>query len=250
MRIKRYVAPEMREAIRAVRDELGPDAVILSNREVDGGVEIVAAHDLDESFAAEETTIVSPSPRARASSAERPTEFDPDRHAPPAIPSEPEPREVRRLEDEIRHLRDLIEDQLSSLAWGDFGRRQPARASVFRRLIALGIGHNLAADLARNATPSSEPRLAWQEVLRGLGDRITLGQRDLLNHGGRIAFIGPTGVGKTTTIAKVAARFSMRFGPESVALITTDPRTRFQKSIFFCEIPLSEEKVCYISSIH
>ena len=52
MRIKRFFAPNMRHALREVRDEQGPDAVILSNRRVDGGIEVVAAVDYDESLAA------------------------------------------------------------------------------------------------------------------------------------------------------------------------------------------------------
>ena len=50
MKIKRYLANDMRQAIRMVREEQGPDAVILSNRRIDGGVEIVAAIDYDESL--------------------------------------------------------------------------------------------------------------------------------------------------------------------------------------------------------
>ena len=49
MKIKKFVAPDIRRAIKMVRDEQGPDAVIISNKRVDGGVEIVAAIDYDES---------------------------------------------------------------------------------------------------------------------------------------------------------------------------------------------------------
>ena len=49
MKVKRFFAPDMRQAIRLVREALGPDAVILSNRKVDGGIEIVAALGYDES---------------------------------------------------------------------------------------------------------------------------------------------------------------------------------------------------------
>ena len=48
MKIKRFFAPDMRQAIRLVRDEQGPDAVILSSRRVDGGIEIVSAIDFDQ----------------------------------------------------------------------------------------------------------------------------------------------------------------------------------------------------------
>ena len=51
MKIKRFVAPDMRTVLRMVREEQGPDAVILSNRPVEGGVEVVAATDYDEKLA-------------------------------------------------------------------------------------------------------------------------------------------------------------------------------------------------------
>ncbi|MCH9674866.1 MAG: flagellar biosynthesis protein FlhF, partial [Gammaproteobacteria bacterium] len=213
MRIKRFVAPEMRDAIRAVREDLGPDAVILSNRDVEGGVEIVAAHDLEDTLRAEAD---SDSPRSEPTT---------DQRTPvPQVAEEPvaPAPEVRRLEEEIRHLRGLLEDQLCGLAWGDFGRRHPLRATIFRRLIAIGLSHNLAADLAKSGADTSEPKEAWRAIVSELEQRVLIGQRDLISHGGVIAFVGPTGVGKTTTIAKVAARFAMRNGPESIALITTD----------------------------
>src|SRR3569832_2149931 len=50
MKVKRFFAPDIRQAIRMVRDEHGPDAVILSNRRVEGGVEIVAAADYSEAL--------------------------------------------------------------------------------------------------------------------------------------------------------------------------------------------------------
>ena len=50
MNIKRYFAPTMREAIQQVRQDQGPDAVILSNRRVAGGIEIIAAVDYDEAL--------------------------------------------------------------------------------------------------------------------------------------------------------------------------------------------------------
>ena len=48
MKIKRFFAADIRQAMRMVKEELGADAVIMSNRTVDGGIEIVAARDFDE----------------------------------------------------------------------------------------------------------------------------------------------------------------------------------------------------------
>ena len=59
MKVKRFFAPDMRQAIKQVRDEQGPDAVILSNRQVDGGIEIIAAVDYDEALFQEQVTAAS-----------------------------------------------------------------------------------------------------------------------------------------------------------------------------------------------
>ncbi|HZY34394.1 MAG TPA: flagellar biosynthesis protein FlhF, partial [Rhodanobacter sp.] len=53
MKIKRFVAPDMRQAMREVREEQGPEAVILSTRRLDEGIEVVAAIDYDESLVRE-----------------------------------------------------------------------------------------------------------------------------------------------------------------------------------------------------
>ena len=60
MKIKHYRAPDMRQALRQVRDAQGPDAVILSSRKISGGVEIVAAVDYDENASVEQGYVQSP----------------------------------------------------------------------------------------------------------------------------------------------------------------------------------------------
>ena len=55
-----------------------------------------------------------------------------------------------------------------------------------------------------------------------LQEKVCIGSNDILMQGGAIALLGPTGVGKTTTIAKLAAQFAMKYGADQVALITTD----------------------------
>ena len=60
MRIKRFQAPDMRTALRMIRDEQGPDAVILSNRAIEGGIEVVAATDYDEALVAQALRAAAP----------------------------------------------------------------------------------------------------------------------------------------------------------------------------------------------
>ena len=58
--------------------------------------------------------------------------------------------------------------------------------------------------------------------MRRFGDALPLAQTDITDRGGVFAFVGPTGVGKTTTIAKIAARFVLRHGVDALGLVSTD----------------------------
>jgi len=68
----------------------------------------------------------------------------------------------------------------------------------------------------------AEPDQGWRRALYFLASEIQTAGDSLLEEGGVVAMIGPTGVGKTTTLAKLAARFALRHGSRSVALISTD----------------------------
>ncbi|MBS0395653.1 MAG: flagellar biosynthesis protein FlhF, partial [Proteobacteria bacterium] len=126
--------------------------------------------------------------------------------------------EMRR---EVESLRTLLQDQLSSLAWSDRLRREPIKALVLRDLSLLGIAPDIARMLAERLparTSGSAPsRLAPALLLKHL---------PAADHGalmdGIYAVVGPTGVGKTTTIAKLAARWALRHGPNDLAVVSLD----------------------------
>jgi len=222
VKIKRYVAPDMRQALRTVRDAQGPDAVILSTRKVEGGVEVVAAVDYDEApirAAAELPPDPPPRPRAPTSPGQaaaigvRP--FGPEEAG-------GEESSVAALREEVRSIRSLLERQLSGLAWGELGRRQPQRAALLRRLAELELHPRLVRELVAQVPPATDLEAAWRQALGVLAHWLPVGDADLLDQGGVVALLGSTGVGKTTTVAKIAARFAMRHGAEQVALLTTD----------------------------
>lgn len=235
MKIKRFFAPDIRQAIRLVREEQGPDSVILSNSRVNGGVEIVAAVDYDETvFRAVKSELAG---EARPADKARPVEAPPAATAPDAQfagrakehPGEAggniwsqEPTLVE-LRAELNRMRLLMENQLSSLAWGNFARREPLAVELIQRLMRFGLtaaqSRRLVDGLGRL---SGDVEDLWQRALNLLAGRIPLYGHDILNEGGVIALVGPTGVGKTTTIAKLAARYAMRHGSRNVALITVD----------------------------
>ncbi|MHB8346429.1 MAG: flagellar biosynthesis protein FlhF [Acidiferrobacterales bacterium] len=213
MRIKRFFAPNIRQAIRMVREEVGPDAVILSNTEVDGGVEIIAAMDYDEALLKGTGSV--PASTTAAADSSKPA-ADPTRNE---WSQDPALLEMRR---EMKSMRGLLEQQLSSLAWGDMARRNPARARLLHSLRDTGISPALARQIASEAAQTADYDAAWRQALAILAHRIAVTNDDILDRGGVVALIGPTGVGKTTTIAKLAARYVLRHGARNVALVTTD----------------------------
>lgn len=256
MKIKRYFAADMRQAIRKVRDEQGPDAVILSNRKVEGGVEIIAAIDYDEALVeralgraavpaappvesshrdgvAEAVAEQVAAHAAAGTGAGRGTGAGAARTAAPRADDgdgtrktggihwaqDPALVEMRR---EIHELRGLLENQLAHLAWGDLQRRQPHTTELLRRLTALGLSNDLCRALAEQAGQAGDEDQAWRRALALLAHRIRVTDDDILNTGGVIALVGSTGVGKTTTVAKLAARYALRHGQRNVALVTTD----------------------------
>lgn len=251
MKIKRYFAADMRQAIRLVREEQGPDAVILSNRKVNGGVEIVAAVDYDEALvrkmAGEESRpAAAPQPRPSVESAAMPPNA-PFAHAvaealqrkAPAmpmaepVPAKPSAAAVHKIEwsqdpallgmrEEIKTLRGMLESQLTGMAWRDQAMRHPARAKLMQRLLQLGLAPALCRQLADQVSYAQDHEHHWRHALGLLARQVQVTEDDILTRGGVVALVGPTGVGKTTTVAKLAARFILRHGPNRVALVTTD----------------------------
>jgi flagellar biosynthesis protein FlhF len=219
MKIKRYTAASMRHALASVREEQGPDAVILSSRQIDEGVEVIAAVDYDEELIAEaskqfvqarEVAPKSPQPEVSPLAPVAPVD---------SIDHSASYSEVRK---ELKDLRSLLEMQLANYARNDLERRDPARALLIEALAALDIAPDVACSLTdqmpANATAEDPARVPMALLLRNLpvlNDAMFAG-------GGTIAIVGPTGVGKTTTIAKLAARWVMQQGAGDMALVSTD----------------------------
>ncbi len=271
MKIKRYFAADIRQAIRCVREEQGPDAVILSNRRVDGGVEIVAAVDYDESlFEEQSSTPVKPSaPKVTPVPYQNtPTDVDDRFRDDEYHPSNPATKIAERsavmkhtnrervvpaqntaarrqksdvvqqnhppqmewsqdpvlvgMKNELSELRGLVEQQLSGFAWGNMARRHPMHARLMRRLMVLGLSAQESQRIAMAVNEKQSFDQAWRLALTIMEQSLTITADDILRDGGVVALVGPTGVGKTTAIAKLAARYTLRHGADQVALITTD----------------------------
>jgi flagellar biosynthesis protein FlhF len=231
MNVKRIVAKTSREAMRQLRDLLGPDAVILSNRAVEGGVEVLALP--AEDIAAMTPPVVdaprtAPPPRAEEPRAPR-VEPEPavtfkrrliERIA---VPSEDGSQLAQSVISEIKTLHMRLESQLADLTWRDLPGRDPAGATVMRDMLAAGFSATLARELLESQPKGGEEQArAWMRNTLMKRLQVIQSENELLESGGVFALMGPTGAGKTTTTAKLAARFVVRHGADKLALLTTD----------------------------
>ncbi|WP_435237053.1 flagellar biosynthesis protein FlhF [Psychromonas sp. PT13] len=318
MKIKRFFAKDMRTAMTEVKDVLGPDAVIMSNKKVVGGIEIVAAVDYqgekaesqkkqqsDDLFAglADDNVQLSTDTKQKtkapikaqksnrpgfkesgedfakslnsffgkvnaqqAKQNNKPSEFNKnnneDRFSPltnqqnkldggfnqPKTLSEQQHwshengrqqpltnnrrsssstkntsnKEIAQISAEVASLRKLLEHQVSGLMWQEMERKEPVRAMVIKWLSSAGFSDDMADQLAGYIPEDASSAEVQEYIQTLLQDKVFIGNNDILLQGGAIALLGPTGVGKTTTIAKLAAQFAMKYGADQVALITTD----------------------------
>lgn len=252
MNIRKFVAPTMRDALQQVRVALGADAVILSNRRTGDSVELLAADDYDEAVyaaavrhaqssapastsastsasappvtAAAVAPAPAPAPAPVQAAATPPPAAVPVVAAPAPVIVHRQDPEVLALRRELQGLRQLLETQVATLARQSLGQRDPLRARVVEDLEGLGMTPEMAAALAEEAPAAArvdDPEF-WRVPLALLARRLPVVDDGLLAKGGVFALVGPTGVGKTTTIAKLAARFVVQHGASQVALVTTD----------------------------
>ncbi|HDY99070.1 MAG TPA: flagellar biosynthesis protein FlhF [Pseudomonas sabulinigri] len=273
MKVKRFFAADMRQAMKLVRDELGADASIIANRRVAGGVELTAALDyvapritpptpgLDQELKKTQERIVAAraelevgqmvsrnqptvnrqlfgdSMRAAAEQGspvardlldrlvQEPSEEPPvQRKVSAAVPvaDAAESTGLSAMRAELAGLREMLESQLGGMAWGQLSQRQPKQAGLWRRLTQIGLPAEICQNLLSQVADVTDVRQAWRLVLAHLSHRIPTLREDMLDQGGIIALVGPTGAGKTTTLGKLAARYVLKHGSQHVALVTMD----------------------------
>ncbi|MGF6202297.1 flagellar biosynthesis protein FlhF [Pseudomonas laurylsulfatiphila] len=261
MQVKRFFAADMRQAMKLVRDELGADAAIIGNRRIAGGVELTAALDyklsalaprvpnmeLEDELRKTQSRIVTAQaelslrsdgesdnatnrqlfaglPLTAAEPLIEPTYAEPRRPAPAAAPASSgvDPRAFDSMRFELNSLRELMEVQLGSLAWNQLQGSRPDQANLWRRLQRIGLSGPLSRDLLALISEIQEPRQAWRMLLAHLARMIVTPEVEPLEEGGVIAMVGPAGMGKTTTLAKLAARYVLKYGAQNIALVSMD----------------------------
>lgn len=220
MKIKRFSGANTREVLQQIRGTLGPEAVILSNRESDGAVEIVAAIDFDEKQW-NETQSIPAWPEPLRTHPEKTEAFQPAQLpaqgatiAPSQSSTNPSPRDMSQplasapLRDELQALKQLVERR-----WGP----QPVQQSAQEALREMGFSEEWISEFLEQG----ECREWELKLLNTLQEKVGISQTSL-EKPGLFVLLGPTGSGKTTSIAKLAAAQVLRHGPHSVALLTTD----------------------------
>ncbi|MEQ1516083.1 MAG: flagellar biosynthesis protein FlhF [Usitatibacteraceae bacterium] len=310
MSMKRFFCATSREAIKQVRAELGDDAVILSNREVDGGVEVIASAPDDIAALIDLTPHAQPAakPAANAKEAALPTiarvaqaaratfakatgtgaafyaKAELRNDAIPAVPTEEPLSEsfaqyVQRAEEtraardsrpspvvaaparataraptvitkevvvapksapvtvaaaaatpdprimaEILQMKSILREQVDALSWRDTLARRPLQAKQISQMLSAGFSPALARAIAEKLPADFNEVQAGEWLLDRITRNLPVSTFDgsLVDRGGVYALVGPTGVGKTTTAAKLAAHCAMKFGAKSLGLITVD----------------------------
>jgi len=313
MKIKRFFAEDIRQAMRMVKDELGNDAVIMSNRSVEGGVEIVAAQDFDEQLVhenlkkqqqqkrteaarksaelanleaqsrAKPKTLKSPrrdlnesrhilqnttarskldeyvgyaekvdftqghsAPLKRQALAKKPKMPAPVKKLNPAIKKS----QTNGLQQALQQIKDSMATATSDMLQemrlemrkevsniktalessrppepvvNEQFTKSPVRLDLLRRLANIGLSKKLSIKIANRLDNHKDSDVIWNKALDMLRKVLPVDGGDILKKGGVVALVGPTGVGKTTTVAKLAAQFILHYGSSrDIALITMD----------------------------
>ncbi len=125
------------------------------------------------------------------------------------------------MREELTSMRQLIERQMEQLSLERL-RGSPARAAAYEALLGYGCEDALAQAVAARIDPRLPVAEIQAPMFAELARMLTIARSEPLDDGGVIALVGPTGAGKTTTAAKLAARFAARHRARDVALVTTD----------------------------
>jgi len=229
MRMQSFSGTTSREVLQKVKQALGDDALIISNREAEGRIEVVAlaaaeaaiggaTRDRDSRSThvaravwgvAAEPSVQPEAPRSRAS-------------ASATVRASDSGESLEDILSEIQSLKSMLRQDRTSLVGAHGAQWLAGSARQERELEKAGFTPDLLRRLDAVGAPESAGS-ASLDVASRLQTLVEVAEPDeLVERGGVYALVGPTGVGKTTTVAKLAARCVVRFGAAKIALLTTD----------------------------
>jgi len=259
MKIRRFYGKDMREALKQVKDELGGDAVIMSNKKHADGIEIVAAYDKEpdaqllpkkvepktpanlskktptlseiigdtgpdslKALLEKQSQSVTPS---QINDTKQVTETQPQVSTSNTVTVQQNNQQqdaFKEMRQELSSLRQILQFQVSGLIQQEKNRKHPLHGYLLQKLQQMGISDALAEEVVSYAPESADERQSWLFLLKLLANKLQTKHDDILSQPGVVALMGPTGTGKTTTIAKLAAQAAHKFGVDQVAIITLD----------------------------
>ncbi len=219
MNMKRFHEKNMHTALQKIREELGDNAVIISSNQNSNGVEVVAATD----YEAVANSDVVPNIEAFEEVPMNDAEYSQQKNK-QNIELQPVIQQIdtSAIEEEITQLRTIIESQTELISWRKLRDQNPNTRKLLQKLSISGFGFNLSKKLLGNVKDVNDFDCAWSEIENGLKENISITQESVIEEGGIVALVGPTGVGKTTTIAKIAAQYAISHGNNNIAIISTD----------------------------
>jgi flagellar biosynthesis protein FlhF len=130
--------------------------------------------------------------------------------------------DLEKMKHEMSSIRELLEHQISGLMWQDMAQKDPTRAMLVNRLMSLGMSEQVSDQIAGYIPEQKNDQDTWLLAKKFISQQINTTNNDIIHRGGVVSLVGPTGVGKTTTVAKLAARFAQIHGADQVVMISTD----------------------------
>ena len=219
MNLKKFHEKDMQTALKKVRDELGDAAVIISTEESTYGVEVTAAADY-EAVANSDCVVEADTVVEELSSTE---ESEQEISEPLNLnDTKITNAEFLQLHNELNQLRNVIESQTEIISWNKILNKNKNARKNLQKLSVAGFGFNLSKSLLDLANCIEDLNLAWEKIEHTLQEKILITKNNIIETGGIAALVGPTGVGKTTTIAKIAAQYALLHKSQDIVLISTD----------------------------
>lgn len=213
--------PPARQPNRALEAELRKTQAQIATAQAELISRAVVDENKDRQLFANES-LVAPELLATPVKAPRPQPVAAAKPQPQAQAAGVDQRSLDAMRFELHGLRELIEVQLGSIAWGQLQNRKPQQANLWRRLQRMGLSAELSRVLLERVSKVADPRQAWRMLLAHLAHAIKTPKIEPLEEGGVIALVGPAGMGKTTTLAKMAARYVLKYGSQNIALVSMD----------------------------
>jgi len=210
MQSKRFFAENSKMAFQMVKDSLGPNAVIISNRFTDGGVEVVAG----------ENAVAEPAPEPPSTT---PAAID----LPVTSVVEPDEDRGGVRVGELHELKKVLTNELNAIKIGSWKDRDDDRYELFQTLLKLGFSIKLVSRIVTFLEDESGYKQMERDALQEITWSLNTGslvQTPAEDMSGIVMLHGATGTGKTTTIAKIASQAVAAHSAEDVVLVCADNR--------------------------